>query len=279
MVGLGSMVLLVNLKFGLSRKFHSVQATILQENEEKVTVEESFQSNSFPEDDSKGCSGAPQDSSSSSVLNRWVIKFEQSFNVFLTESVIKILDTLYHDRDYARFFVLETIARVPYFGECLSFFISSTGLALWEGLMISLEKFSSVWPLKSADIFHEMIEQPLLRGTYLQVCTYWRLRAFLFHMLVGGKNTNSLNLLKNLYDVFLNIRDDEAEHCKTMKACQTHGNLRSPHSYPEDAFDDESGSILPQAECEESFIKHDIAFTGSCLWFLVYQWGIDRKIS
>lgn len=62
--------------------------------------------------------------------------------------MIKILDTLYHDRDYARFFVLETIARVPYFGECLSFFISSTGLALWEGLMISLEKFSSVWPLK-----------------------------------------------------------------------------------------------------------------------------------
>lgn len=33
------------------------------------------------------------------------------------DSVIKILDTLYHDRDYARFFVLETIARVPYFGE------------------------------------------------------------------------------------------------------------------------------------------------------------------
>ncbi|XP_065636680.1 ubiquinol oxidase 4, chloroplastic/chromoplastic, partial [Quercus suber] len=31
------------------------------------------------------------------------------------DSVIKILDTLYHDRDYPRFFVLETIARVPYF--------------------------------------------------------------------------------------------------------------------------------------------------------------------
>ncbi|KAK7293588.1 hypothetical protein RJT34_16457 [Clitoria ternatea] len=29
--------------------------------------------------------------------------------------VRKILDTLYHDRHYARFFVLETIARVPYF--------------------------------------------------------------------------------------------------------------------------------------------------------------------
>lgn len=36
--------------------------------------------------------------------------------------MIKILDTLYHDRDYARFFVLETIARVPYFGKCSNFF-------------------------------------------------------------------------------------------------------------------------------------------------------------
>lgn len=35
--------------------------------------------------------------------------------------MIKILDTLYHDRDYARFFVLETIARVPYFGKYSSF--------------------------------------------------------------------------------------------------------------------------------------------------------------
>lgn len=37
-------------------------------------------------------------------------------------------------------------------------------------------------------------------------------------------------LLENLYDVFMNIRDDEAEHCKTMKVCQTHGSLQSPHS-------------------------------------------------
>lgn len=38
------------------------------------------------------------------------------------DSVIKVLDTLYHDRNYARFFVLETIARVPYFGECQHLF-------------------------------------------------------------------------------------------------------------------------------------------------------------
>lgn len=58
------------------------------------------------------------------------------------------------------------------------------------------------------------------------------------------------SLSENLYDVFLNIRDDEAEHCKTMKACQTHGTLRSPHSNPEDAFEDDSGCVLPQADCE-----------------------------
>uniref|UniRef100_A0ACD5YAJ1 Uncharacterized protein n=1 Tax=Avena sativa TaxID=4498 RepID=A0ACD5YAJ1_AVESA len=34
----------------------------------------------------------------------------------------------------------------------------------------------------------------------------------------------------NLYDVFVNIRDDEAEHCKTMTACQRPGSIRSPHS-------------------------------------------------
>ncbi|KAI4311941.1 hypothetical protein MLD38_036804 [Melastoma candidum] len=36
------------------------------------------------------------------------------------DSVMKILNSFYHDRDYARFFVLETIARVPYFVHSFS---------------------------------------------------------------------------------------------------------------------------------------------------------------
>ncbi|XP_042483399.1 ubiquinol oxidase 4, chloroplastic/chromoplastic-like [Macadamia integrifolia] len=56
--------------------------------------------------------------------------------------------------------------------------------------------------------------------------------------------------IENLYDVFLNIRDDEAEHCKTMKACQTHGNLHSPHSYLDDEQEDDLGCVLPQADSE-----------------------------
>lgn len=51
---------------------------------------------------------------------------------------------------------------------------------------------------------------------------------------------------ENLYDVFVNIRDDEAEHCKTMKACQTHGNLRSPHSY---ALASDEGGLEDDSEC------------------------------
>ncbi|KAF2298260.1 hypothetical protein GH714_020919 [Hevea brasiliensis] len=97
-------------------KLFRVQATVLRENEEKVVVEETFQPKTITDEKKGGGGGKPPDDSSSNALERWVIKLEQSVNVFLTDSVIKILDALYRDRDYARFFVLETIARVPYFG-------------------------------------------------------------------------------------------------------------------------------------------------------------------
>nr|CAB3486101.1 unnamed protein product [Digitaria exilis] len=45
----------------------------------------------------------------------WAVKLEQSVNIFLTDAVIMLLDLFYPDPNYARFFVLETIARVPYF--------------------------------------------------------------------------------------------------------------------------------------------------------------------
>ncbi|XP_021666196.1 ubiquinol oxidase 4, chloroplastic/chromoplastic isoform X2 [Hevea brasiliensis] len=96
-------------------KLFRVQATVLRENEEKVVVEETFQPKTITDEKKGGGGGKPPDDSSSNALERWVIKLEQSVNVFLTDSVIKILDALYRDRDYARFFVLETIARVPYF--------------------------------------------------------------------------------------------------------------------------------------------------------------------
>ncbi len=35
----------------------------------------------------------------------------------MQEAVIMVLDAFYAQRAYARFYVLETIARVPYFGK------------------------------------------------------------------------------------------------------------------------------------------------------------------
>jgi len=55
--------------------------------------------------------------------------------------------------------------------------------------------------------------------------------------------------IDNLYDVFVNIRDDEAEHCKTMKACQTHGNLRSPHS-TQNCSEADTECVIPENDCE-----------------------------
>ncbi|KAJ0090692.1 hypothetical protein Patl1_13934 [Pistacia atlantica] len=60
--------------------------------------------------------GYDDDPSSPQWVTTTIRKLSQFFFAFfLTDSVIKILDTLYRERDYARFFVLETIARVPYF--------------------------------------------------------------------------------------------------------------------------------------------------------------------
>ena len=36
--------------------------------------------------------------------------------------------------------------------------------------------------------------------------------------------------LGSLYDVFVAIRDDEGQHCTTMRTCQTSGKLGSPHA-------------------------------------------------
>ncbi|PWA34750.1 Alternative oxidase [Artemisia annua] len=81
-----------------SRRLCKVEATVIRENEKKVNVEDTFPPKSSP----GGENGGPDSEPPNGPLEKW-------------DSVIKILDTLYQDRDYARFFVLETIARVPYF--------------------------------------------------------------------------------------------------------------------------------------------------------------------
>lgn len=289
----------------IPRKSFWVRATVLQENEEKVVVEESFPAKNSPDDGGKGSGNEPPESSS---LERWVIKVEQSVNIFLTDSVIKILDSLYHDRDYPRFFVLETIARVPYFAF-MSVLHMYESFGWWRRadymkvhfaeswnemhhLLIMEELGGNAWWVdrflaqhvaaiyyimtvimyaispRMAYHFSECVESHAfetydkfikaqgeelkrLPAPEVAVKYYTGGDLYLFDEFQTARVPNSRRpKIENLYDVFLNIRDDEAEHCKTMKACQTHGNLRSPHSYAEDASEDDSACILPQADCE-----------------------------
>ncbi|TYG68945.1 hypothetical protein ES288_D05G192700v1 [Gossypium darwinii] len=281
----------------LSRKLHPVKATILQEDEEDVFVEKSFRTTSFPGNGIEEVEESRGNSSSSS-LEKWVIK----------DSVIKILDTLYRDRDYARFFVLETIARVPYFAfisvlhmyESFGWWRRADYLKVhfaesWNEmhhLLIMEELGGNSWWFdrflaqhiaifyyfmtvfmytlspRMAYHFSECVESHAFE-TYdkfikaqgddlkkkpapeVAIKYYTGGDLYLFDEFQTDRAPCSRRpKIENLYDVFMNIRDDEAEHCKTMKACQTHGNLRSPHSYEEDGFEDTPDCMIPEADCE-----------------------------
>ncbi|KAL3519403.1 hypothetical protein ACH5RR_017552 [Cinchona calisaya] len=280
-----------------SRNLFRVRATVLQEDEEKVVVGESFQPKRYPENGGGGHNGEPPETSSSGGLEKLVIKIEQSINIFLTDSVIKILDTLYHDRDYARFFVLETIARVPYFAfmsvlhmyesfgwwrraDYLKVHFAESwnemhhllimeelgGNAWWFDRFLAqhiavfyyfMTVFMYILSPRMAYHFSECVESHAfetydkfikekgeelkkLPASEVAVKYYTEGDLYLFDEFQTARLPNTRRpKIENMYDVFLNIRDDEAEHCKTMKACQTHGGLRSPHSYADDACEEE----------------------------------------
>eukprot|EP00268_Persea_americana_P030114 TRINITY_DN2916_c0_g1_i1.p1 TRINITY_DN2916_c0_g1~~TRINITY_DN2916_c0_g1_i1.p1 ORF type:complete len:368 (+),score=69.56 TRINITY_DN2916_c0_g1_i1:270-1373(+) len=282
----------------LSRKPYRVRATTLQDNEEKVIVEDTFPAKGLQDTD-------VDDGSTPGKLESWVIKLEQSVNVLLTESVIKILDALYLDRHYARFYVLETIARVPYFAfmsvlhmyESFGWWRRADYLKVhfaesWNELhhLLIMEELggNDMWfdrflaqhiaifyyfltafmytiSPRMAYHFSECVERHAyttydkfikLQGEELKklpapdvaVKYYTEGDLYLFDEFQTARAPHSRRpKIENLYDVFVNIRDDEAEHCKTMKTCQTHGSLHSPHSY---TFEDDPGCVLPQADCE-----------------------------
>ncbi|XP_022142688.1 ubiquinol oxidase 4, chloroplastic/chromoplastic [Momordica charantia] len=291
----------------ISRKSCRVLATVLKEDEPKVVVEESCPPKAV--DGGEGVSKEGPESSSSNGLDKWVIKFEQSVNIFLTDSVIRILDAFYHDRAYARFFVLETIARVPYFAF-LSVLHMYESFGWWRRadylkvhfaeswnemhhLLIMEELGGNDWWFdrflaqhiavayyfmtvfmymvspRMAYHFSECVESHAF-STYdkfikaqgeelkklpapeVAVKYYTEGDLYLFDEFQTSRAPKSRRpKIESLYDVFLNIRDDEAEHCKTMRACQSHGNLRSPHSYSESSpEDDEPLCNLPEADCE-----------------------------
>ncbi|KAJ4778725.1 Ubiquinol oxidase [Rhynchospora pubera] len=268
-----------------SRSTIRVKASTLQQKDKKVSVEESLSAKTDLK--KEGLPGLDPVTRPGFVETN-VVKVEQSINIFLTETIIQVLDALYHDRHYARFYVLENVARVPYFA-----FISVLHLyesfGWWRKADYLKVHFAESWN----EMHHLLIMEELGGNSFwldrilaqTMAFVYYFMTVFMYMLsprmayhfsecvekhaystydkFIKSHGDELKNLppaetaikyymnedlylfdefqtervpcsrkpkIENLYDVFMNIRDDEAEHCKTMKACQTPGGLRSPHS-------------------------------------------------
>jgi ubiquinol oxidase len=213
-----------------------------------------------------------------------LIRFIVSFFVF-------IVDVIYGNRSYARFYVLETIARVPYFSYVLVLHLYET-LGIWRKADLLKVHFAETW-----NELHHLLIMESLGGNrhwldraiaqHIAVAYYWLvvplymlLPKYAYYLMELIENhayhtyddylkTHEAELkaqpapqvainyyrdgdlymfeetqftsdhhfrrpkVDNLYDVFVNIRDDECEHVKTMEALQkpeARQTFKSPHT-------------------------------------------------
>ena len=189
-----------------------------------------------------------------------------------------VVDVLYQDRPYPRFYVLETIARVPYFSYLSVLHLFET-LGFWRKADLLKVHFAETWN----ELHHLLIMESLggnnrwsdrFIAQHLAFAYYWivvplyiffpqhayylmeliekhayhtyddyltRHEAELkkqpapqvaidyyrdgdLYMFEETQFTTNQNFRRpkvdNLYDVFVNIRDDEGEHVKTMESLQ-----------------------------------------------------------
>lgn len=208
--------------------------------------------------------------------------------------LVFVINTLYRDRPYPRFYVLETVARVPYFAY-MSVLHLYESLGLWRKADWLKVHFAESWnelhhllimeslggndrwvdrfvarhaalayywlvvllylfSPRSAYHFMEQVEQHAYHtyDVFLQeneaalkaepappvAINYYREGdLYMFdEFQTGSKPETRRPEIRHLYDVFVNIRDDEMEHVKTMVACQrpdAQKTFRSPHAVPE----------------------------------------------
>lgn len=204
--------------------------------------------------------------------------------------LVVVLKTVYRDRPIPRFYVLETVARIPYFSYLSVLHLYET-LGFWRRADWLKVHFAESWN----ELHHLLIMEALggdkkwidrFLARHVALLYYWIIvvlylvsprSAYHFMELVEQEAYQTYNAflhahaeelkgqpapqiainyyrdgdlymfdefqsarvpeerrpaVDNLYDVFINIRDDEMEHVKTMVACQaleTQANL-SPHS-------------------------------------------------
>ena len=216
-----------------------------------------------------------------------LIRLIVSFFVF-------IVDVVYGKRSYARFYVLETIARVPYFSYLSVLHLYET-LGFWRKADLLKVHFAETWN----ELHHLLIMESLSGNRYwgdrfiaqhIAVAYYWivvplyilspnyayylmelienhayqtyddHLRTHEAELKTHAAPQVAINYYRdgdlymfeetqftsnrqfrrpsvdNLYDVFVNIRDDECEHVKTMQALQqpeARLTFKSPHTFLE----------------------------------------------
>src|SRR5210317_502651 len=185
-------------------------------------------------------------------------RFEKRVNKTVVKSAVKVIDRVYKDRDYARFYVLETVARVPYFS-----FVSV--LHLYETLGISRRAdYLETHFAQTVNEYHHLLIMEQLGGDerfvdrffaqHTAFAYYWltcmiylvsprmaynlseQIEEHAYHTYDEFLKQHGDNLLlerppivaanyygdvNNLYDVFTRVRDDEGDHVKTMQECQT----------------------------------------------------------
>ncbi|KAL5674771.1 hypothetical protein ACJX0J_010902, partial [Zea mays] len=151
----------------------------------------------------------------------WVVRLEQSVNIFLTESVIILLNTVYRDRNYARFFVLETIARVPYFA-----FISVLHMYETFGWWRRAD-YLKVHFAQSLNEFHHLLIMEELGGNAIWIdCFLARFMAFFYYFMTVAMYMLSPRMAYHFsecverhaystYDKFLKLHEEEL---KTLPA-------------------------------------------------------------
>lgn len=205
--------------------------------------------------------------------------------------LVFVTDVLYRNRHYQRFWLLETIARVPYFAYLSVLHLYET-LGLWRKADWLKVHFAESWN----ELHHLLIVESLGGNQYwvdrflaehLAVIYYWvvvplymafpRLAYYMMELIenhayhtydqflqahaetlktqpapvvaqnyyrdgdlymfdefqTNTKPESRRPKVDTLYDVFVNIRDDEGEHVKTMAFCQRSDAaaiLQSPHT-------------------------------------------------
>ena len=159
----------------------------------------------------------------------------QTINRFVLDITVAILDFLYQGRDYQRFWVLEEIARAPYFA-CLSVlhFRESMGLRGPEHLYLMKQHFEqSVNETEhleymesrggSAYFIDRFVAKHLVLVYYwVNVVYYWVSPRYAYHLSyeveIHAAETYAKYLALNGHDdKILEILNDELHHSKELK--------------------------------------------------------------